>query len=386
MTSFVSPDPKPQRPVLRADLDPGQSGSLTITVSPLSVRQQAALARLMEAGSSLLDVLWVSVVEPAASHHDTLPAIAGRHQLVEDGLRFLPYFPPEPGVYYRASFHPEQLGDAASAESLSLQFSVPEPPVRSPVEVERIYPTGDCLPENLLRLYIVFSRPMWRGCAAQHIQLLGPDGEPAPDVLYRSPVELWDRSMRTLTILLDPGRLKRGVGPNRELGPPLAAGQNYTLVVGAGMLDGDGRPLAGPMRKRFGVKEPVRDAIAAEEWQLRKPAERTYEPLVLCFPAPLDWALLTSALTVSTAAGKHIAGHVHIDAAETLWCFTPAEPWAAGSYHVLVDGSLEDVCGNTPSGAFDRPLRQGCDLCIEEMIGQLPFSVGSIAEGRSVPQ
>jgi hypothetical protein len=62
-------------------------------------------------------------------------------------------------------------------------------------------------------------------------------------VLYRAPVELWDRSMQHLTILVDPGRLKRGVGPNRELGPPLKVGDEYALVAGSGLVDLSGEPL-----------------------------------------------------------------------------------------------------------------------------------------------
>ena len=75
------------------------------------------------------------------------------------------------------------------------------------------------------------SSSMQRGRVRSEISLLGPDGKPALDVLYRAPVELWDRSMRQLTILLDPGRLKRGVGPNRELGPRSRAHRGTEMVI-----------------------------------------------------------------------------------------------------------------------------------------------------------
>ncbi len=359
-------------PVLRADLNSGQPGAVAVSISPLSAQQQAALDRLVQSGGSLLDVLTVDVIEHGTPHDDAFPPVAGRCLVLEDGLHFVPHFPPVPGVGYRATFHPEVLGDPAAPESISLEFSVPKPPLLSPAVVQEIYPTGDCLPENLLRFYVVFSKPMWRGYAEQQIQLLGPDGEPAPDVLYRSPVELWDRSMRTLTILLDPGRLKRGVGPHRELGPPLVSGQCYTLMVGAGMLDACGQPLAGSKEKRFRVSAPVRDAIAVEQWRLFPPAAHTLDALVLQFPAPLDWALLTTAITVT---GQRVEGHVAIDEAETRWSLTPATPWAAGSYKVLVQCDLEDVCGNSTFAAFDRPLRRGSNLCHEKVIKQLHLTV-----------
>ena len=110
------------------------------------------------------------------------------------------------------------------------------------------------LPENLLRLYVLFSNLMQRGRAADNIAILGPDGSPAPDVLYRPPVELWDSNMTCLTILLDPGRLKRGVDPNRMLAPPLSAGQRYTLTVGPGMIDMHGRRLCEGLAKSFSCR------------------------------------------------------------------------------------------------------------------------------------
>ena len=142
----------------------------------------------------------------------------------EDGIRFIPHFPFESGIRYRASFDPRPLGRPELSEVLTLEFSLPRETGAVRTEVKHVFPSSDSLPENLLRFYVCFSNPMQRGRAEEHIRLLGPDGQPAPDVLYRPPVELWDRSMRHLTILLDPGRLKRGVGPNRELGPPLKGG------------------------------------------------------------------------------------------------------------------------------------------------------------------
>jgi hypothetical protein len=73
-----------------------------------------------------------------------------------------------------------------------LEFSLPREPKIGPTKVKHFFPSSDSLPENLLRFYVCFSNPMQRGRAAEHISLLGPDGRPAPDVLYRPPVELWD--------------------------------------------------------------------------------------------------------------------------------------------------------------------------------------------------
>jgi hypothetical protein len=206
---------------------------------------------------------------------------------------------------------------------------------------------------------------MQRGRAEEQIRLLGPDGQPAPDVLYRSPVELWDKSMRHLTILLDPGRLKRGVGPNRKLGPPLKAGHEYTLAIGSGMRDLSGRPLRESVCKRFLVTEAVRERTAVEHWNILPPAKHSRQPLVLMFPRPLDWALLWRTIDVVSEQGQSIAGRIAIDQDERRWSFAPASPWTAASYSVRIASSLEDVCGNSLLEAFDRPLRSTNALASE---------------------
>jgi hypothetical protein len=199
---------------------------------------------------------------------------------------------------------------------------------------------------------------MQRGRALEEISLLDSDGQPVADALYRPPVELWDRTMRHLTVLLDPGRLKRWVGPNVELGPPLKAGQEYTLEVGAGMTDLHGRPLRKPFRKHFVVGGPIREPISVESWNVSPPVTGSRQALALMFTSPLDWALLFHTITIESADGSVIDGRVLVDQCERRWSFTPSSPWVAGVYHIRVGSSLEDVCGNRVTGAFDRPLRK----------------------------
>jgi hypothetical protein len=179
--------------------------------------------------------------------------------------------------------------------------------------------------------------------------------------------------MRYLTILLDPGRLKRGVGPNRELGPPLKTGQIYTLAVGAGMTDLSGSRLPETVYKRFRVTDAVREPIATQHWRIVPPKTNSRRPLVLIFPRPLDWALLSQTITIASACEQSIDGQMVIDQCERRWSFTPASPWAAGCYHVRVASSLEDVCGNSIMAAFDRPFRPGSDLAFEVASRSIPF-------------
>jgi hypothetical protein len=361
------------RPLLVVDSVSRQPTSSGVAVYKLDSDLMASLGRCTQGGCLLESILRVTVVEGGAPIDDSLPGIWGHYQILHDGLRFIPHFPFEQGLCYRASFDPRPLGRSELSEVLTLEFSLPREQSPLPTEVKHICPSIDDLPENLLRFYVCFSNSMQRGRAAAEISLLGPDGEPAPDVLYRAPIELWDRSMRCLTILLDPGRLKRVVGPNRELGPPLKAGQVYTLVVGAGMTDLSGRQLPETVHKRFRVTDAVREPIAVEQWKIVPPEINSRQPLVLMFPRPLDWALLSHTITIASKSEQSIDGQIVIDQCERRWSFTPASPWAVDSYYARIASSLEDICGNNVIAAFDRPLRSGSDLAYEVASRSIPF-------------
>jgi hypothetical protein len=365
--------PLTNQPSLIFDADPRQPAAGGVGVYALDPDLMGSLGRYQQSGGRLQSILRVTVVRTGGRTGDDIPAVFGRYRVLEDGVRFTPHFPFERGLSYRASFDPRPLGHSKSSEALTLEFSLRREESVSPTEVTHIFPSSDGLPENLLRFYACFANSMQRGRAEAEISLLGPDGEPAPDVLYRAPVELWDRNMRCLTILLDPGRLKRGVGPNRELGPPLKTGEVYTLTVGRGMTDSSGRQLPETVYKRFRVTDAVREPIALEQWKIVPPETDSRQPLTLMFPRPLDWALLSQKITIASTCEQPIEGEVAIDRCERRWSFTPALPWAAGSYHVRVASCLEDVCGNSVIAAFDRPLGSGSDFAYEVTSRSIPL-------------
>lgn len=360
------------RPTLTFESDPSREVSGCVSVLDLDPDLIAYLVACPEKSRLLRSILGVRVVESDALGIEEQPEMLGRCEVVEGRLRFIPHFPFESGVLYRATFDPRCLGRRELTELLTFEFSVPKATSPQRTCVTHLYPSGDSLPENLLRFYACFSQPMQRGWAEDSVALLGPDGRPVPDALYRPPIELWDRSMRCLTILLDPGRLKRGVGPNRALGPPLKAGEQYTLAIGASMIDSDGRPLREPVFKAFRVTEAIREPIAIEHWKIRLPARNTSRPLELTFPRPLDWALLRHSLSIESEDGRSIDGRALINRSETQWKFIPRSPWGAGRYYARVGSDLEDVCGNNLRGAFDRPLRAASDLAGEGS----PSSIG----------
>jgi hypothetical protein len=371
MAELVIPD-RPEalanQPALAIEPDPGGAG-WCVRVRNLG---PGFVASLGERADSLLRV---KVGEAGDSDDEELPDISGDHEILGDGVRFIPHFPFESGLLFRAILDLRALGQPGLAEVQTLEFSFRRETPAAETEVRQVFPSKDVVPENLLRLYVRFSNPMQRRRVANNIEVLGPDGRTALDVLYRAPVELWDSSMTCLTILLDPGRLKRGVGPNRMLGPPLRAGQRYTLAVGPGMIDVYGRPLREGFTKPFSVSEAIREPIAIEKWKIRPPVTGGHQPLELVFPRPLDWAQLWRGVTVASGSGHPVSGRIEIDLGETRWRFTPEAPWHGGTHSIRVSPGLEDVCGNTPDGPFDGPFRSADEVAVETAIRSIPFVV-----------
>lgn len=347
------------QPTLRVNSGVSQSGPSSVSAYRLGHDLVTILASSSRLSDLLKSVLRVIVAEVASPEGDDLPDVSGRYILYSDEIRFIPTFPFERDVKYRAIFDARPAGFLLTEKPVVLEFLTPaDQKAAELTEVTRILPSCDLLPENLLRFYVCFSNSMQRGRAVDEISLLDSEGQPVVDALYRPPVELWDRSMRRLTVLLDPGRLKRWVGPNVALGPPLKAGQMYTLEIGPGMMDLNSRPLLQRFRKRFFAGDSVRGHVSVESWELRPPVMGSREPLVLLFRSPLDWALLQHTIAVRSPEGSLMTGEVVVGKCETRWSFTPASSWIEGKYRLDVGSGLEDVCGNSTTGAFDRPIRE----------------------------
>jgi hypothetical protein len=355
--------PMKRQPALRVESDPSRLVPRSVIACGLGPGLVGFLSSSAQPRDLLKSIFRVRVDQTTSPAGDTLPDVSGRYFLCEDEAQFIPHFPFERDVKYRATFDLRPLGLPLAADPLRLDFLVPaEPNIAAITAVTNIFPSCDLLPENLLRFYVCFSNTMQRGRALEEISLLDSDGHAVADALYRPPCELWDKTMRRLTVLLDPGRLKRWVGPNAELGPPLKAGQEYTLEIGPGMTDLYGRPLRERFRKPFFVSGAVREAVSVEHWKIFPPAMGSRQALVVTFPKPLDWAPLMQAIAIESSDRAVIDGRVDVDQCETRWTFTPKSPWTAGVYHMRVASSLEDVCGNSITGPFDRPLRKDPSL------------------------
>ena len=281
-----------------------------------------------------------------------LEPMAGRYEVAPDAVTFVPRYPLVPGLCYVMVVRPAE--DAPQR----LEFRLPAARTEPTTEVVAIYPSGGRLVRNQLKLYLQFSAPMSEGQAARHVRLERADsGEPIEDAFVPDP-ELWDRERRRLTLLFDPGRLKRGLRPQLEAGYPLQEGVAVRLVVDEGFRDAEGNPLRERFEQRYEVDGDLRARVNPRDWECRLPDAGTAEPLRVRFDRPLDHALLQHALEILDDAGRPVRGRSDIGAAEQSWTFTPAAPWRAGEYRLVIDPRLEDLAGNSLARVFDRDLER----------------------------
>ena len=274
-----------------------------------------------------------------------IPALLGAYTSGRGILTFHPRFPIAPGVHYRAVF---QMPGQPKVEAL---FDGPPQETRPETRVEHVYPSTVVLPANQLKLYLYFSAPMGRGEAWQHVRLLDDAGKKVPGAFLEIDQELWDPDNLRLTVLFDPGRIKRGLVPQTEIGPPLIEGHKYTLAIDSGWPDARGVPLVAGFEKTFTVGPANRVSPDPKQWRITAPKAGTLDALIVDFPEPMDYALMQRLFNI-----PGVDGDILVDKDETEWRFTPREAWHEGQYNLIVDSTMEDLAGNHLDRAFDVDL------------------------------
>ena len=276
-------------------------------------------------------------------------------------------YPPAPGVRYAASFHPPGMA------ALTRTFDGPQRNATPSARVDRVYPSGDVLPSNQLRLYVYFSAPMSRGASAGRIHLLDARGKEL-NAEFLPGEELWDPTGRRITLTFDPGRIKRGLTSNETLGPPIAEGQRYTLVIDKEWPDANGAPLVEAFRKAFRGGPAVRVPPEPRLWSIAPPQAGTSIPLIVTFDRPMNYPLLLRMLQVAGSRGS-VAGTLAVTKNETEWRFTPAAAWAPGNYRLVVDKRLEDLAGNSIGQPFDIDVFDHVTEHVTTATVAVPFTV-----------
>jgi hypothetical protein len=309
------------------------------------------------------------------------PPLLGRYEVVGNSVSFTPRFSLDPGIALRARLNLRILGGSCEVVSeFQTDAALRKAPGPEPIAlsaVRQVSPTGNFLPENLLRFYIQFSQAMSRGEACRHIRLLDALGAPVKDPFLELDEELWSPDGKRFTLLFDPGRIKRGLKPREEIGPVLQEGRSYTLVIDRRWPDAAGHLLAREYRKSFRVGPPDMTPPDPGTWRLSRPRGACLDPLEVRFPEPLDHALVMRLISVVEPSGEHVEGAAELTEDQTLWRFVPASFWKTGAtYRLVVGTELEDLAGNAIGRPFEVDLAGPITSRVEAATFSLPFRIG----------
>lgn len=315
--------------------------------------------------SGLLSTKGLSLVvaEGTEAEIAARPAVTGEWVSADGRVVFTPKYPLRPGTRYRV------LGGGDA-----LEVRTPKKAAREPTAVTHVYPTATELPENVLRFYIEFSRPMPRGDVYRYVSLYTEAGKKDVQPFVELDNELWNPDQTRLTLLIDPGRIKKEVKPRIDLGPVFRQGTKYTLVVSGKWPTLDGTPLGEDLRKPITAVAPVAEAIDPKAWKVAMPADDA-GPLSVSFDRRMDHPILLRALTVLGPDDKPVAGKAEATNDDRGWALRPSNKWAPGKYNLRVETILEDVCGNRIGRPFEVDLARPAPQEVKDPV-DLPFTVG----------
>jgi hypothetical protein len=213
-----------------------------------------------------------------------------------------------------------------------------------------ISPQAKVLPANTLRFYIHFPRPGEAHFDRDQLWLINEKGQVVPDPFLILSQELWSFDGRRLTVLMEPGRIKRGLGADPSHEPALVVGRTYSLVV---------RALGQTACHTFRVSDPVLKAIDETGWRIVIPTTESLDPVIVHFDRVMDAALCEDEIRVLTPFGEVVQTRVSVACDGTTMQFIPSQPWSAGVHSLVVSDRFEDVCGNRLGEALDHDLNVG---------------------------
>ena len=217
----------------------------------------------------VLDLDDPTVVVRLAGAKSSDVGILGRTIVEDRAIVFKPRFPLLPNRYS------VEVQSSPKAQPIQLDFEIVGKS-HVPTKVTVVYPSANTLPANTLKFYVHFSAPMRKGDIYQFVRLKKITKNEQDSRIIELPFleieqEFWSRDSKRVTLLLDPGRIKRGLKPREEMGPIFEAGGIYELQIDESWSDATGAKLSAPFSKRFRVVEDDFRQPDPEKWKIDPP-------------------------------------------------------------------------------------------------------------------
>ena len=280
--------------------------------------------------------------------------IAGDYSLAGSNLTFTPDYP-----YISEQTYTVLTGrytPGVSMRSQQHEFSLSQHESTDTPTVTAIYPSGDTIPENTLRFHIHFSHPMEPHRSTEFIHLMDADGHIDDKAFMSFKQELWSEDRTRLTLLMDPGRIKRGVAQNIALGPSLREGSQFSLIISDGWRRANSDESIPAFRKEYVITNAIRTQPTTAAWDIQPIRSATFDPIVMSFDRPFDHASALRSIHVLDAMGRTVHGSVSLSEHEKKWQFEPLQTWQSTPVQIVIDPLIEDVAGNNFNESLDHNI------------------------------
>ena len=295
---------------------------------------------------------WIVQRIPGRDESDKTPVPVAGKWVAESGvLIFRPKYPFREGM----NFQVVERKDSGNSQ-IQWSFRIPKTGGMAP-ELLEIRPVSKEWPENLLRVYLHFNRPMARGESSKFIQIKDDTGRILIQPFLELDQELWDRDGKRLTLLFDPGRVKSGLKPREEDGAILEKGHQYTIHVAKGWPDARGVAMEKPLEQTFMVGPADHEPVEPRLWTIKPPQAKASSTLEIQFHQPVDTGMAMRLISVLESGECPLDGKAEISADGLIWKFTPVVKWSPGLHFIEVDPVLEDPSGNQVGRPFERDMK-----------------------------
>lgn len=283
--------------------------------------------------------------------------VLGDYRLEKQRVAFSPRFLPDSDITYFVSFNFNQLNEIlnipSKREKDSLLFKTVEfhPIETQATKIVNAYPHINVLPENTLRVYVYFSKPMGFGNPYDYISLLDQQGTEIKNAFVELPEGLWNENRTRLTILFHPGRVKQGIGPNLNEGSILNEGELYELAISNEWKDANGLALTNEFSKKFFVAKAQRNKLRKRDWVIRSFCKDECILRLTTGGIP-DIELVDNMIEIRNEEGVEIDFDIFPEDNGSFLIRSDALTKET-SFNMIINPRMEDICGNNFLHAFE---------------------------------
>ena len=297
-----------------------------------------------------------------ATEMDSKNSIIGKIGIRKSIVMFYPFVPFNMGQDYTMLYNNEIS-----------YFQIPIASDYQRLDITSIFPSKITLPANILKWYIQFSQPVSSANIYDHIYFLDKNGEKISRAILPLENALLDEESMLLTVWIEPGRQKRGLGPNERLGSVFEIGQPYSLVISKNLSDKNGIEMHEDIIHHFSISNNDRISPNPQQWEIKFPSTDSKNALQINFKESMDYGSAQQAFKIIDSSGEEIIGAWTWTTSESILSFTPEKNWTSGHYEIIVLTSIEDLAGNNLNRLFDGAVRSKNEVLETDVV--LEFEV-----------